>query len=34
MVSPSALTTPSSAHSASASTIAAQPGIGTLAMLT
>ena len=33
-VSPSALTSPSEAHSASASTIATQPGIGMLAMLT
>ncbi|MGY4170467.1 hypothetical protein ACVIM8_004540 [Bradyrhizobium sp. USDA 4529] len=34
MVNPSALTRPSSAHSASASRIATMPGIGTLAMLT
>ena len=33
-VSPNALTRPSRAHSASASRIAAHPGIGTLAMLT
>ncbi len=33
-VSPNALTRPSRAQSASASRIAAQPGIGTLAMFT
>ena len=33
-VNPNALTRPSRAHSASASRIAAHPGIGTLAILT